>query len=217
MFVPVIYRLLVTIVSWLALFVRSSASKDAEILTLRHEVAVLRRTTPKPKITWCDRAVLAALARILPEALRIHRIVTPGTLLSWHRQLVGAKWRQPNPPGRPSILDDVVGLILRLARENGTWGVVCIQGELRRLGHRVAASSIRRILRSYRIPPPRSHDASWRTFLRAHAQTLLACDFFHVDAAMSLTRLYVFFVIELKTRRAHLLGITPYPTATWVT
>jgi hypothetical protein len=211
--VSLVYRLLTTVLAWLVLLARSSASKDAEILALRQEVAVLRRTSPRPKTTWTDRAVLAALARILPKALRAHRIVTPGTLLRWHRRLIAAKWRQPKPPGRPPIPDELVTLILRLARENRRWGVVRIQGELRRLGHRVAASTIRKILRSHRIPPPAHHDDSWRTFLRAHGATLLATDFFHVDCAFTLMRLYVAFVIELDTRRVHLLGITEHPTA----
>ena len=211
------YRLLTTVLSWLVLLARTSASKDAEILALRHEVAILRRTNPKPKTTWPDRAILAALARILPRALRAHRIVTPGTLLRWHRALVAAKWRQPKPPGRPPIPDELVALILRLARENRRWGVVRIQGELRRLGHRVAASTIRKILRSHRIPPPAQRDEAWRTFLRAHATTLLATDFFHIDCAVTLKRLYVAFVIELRTRRVRLPGITEHPTAGWIT
>jgi transposase InsO family protein len=215
--VSLTYRLLVTVLSWLVLFARSSASKDAEILALRHEVAILRRGNSKPKVTWPERAVLAALARCLPKTLRGHRIVTPGTLLRWHKRMVAGRWRQPRPPGRPPIPDELVALILRLARENRRWGVVRIQGELRRLGHRIAASTIRKILRSHRIPPPASRDDSWRTFLRSHAKTLLATDFFHVDCAVSLTRLYVFFVIELDARRAHLLGITEYPTAAWAT
>ena len=213
MCVSLVYRLLITVLSWLALLARSQASKDAEILALRHEVAVLRRTNPRPKSTWCDRAVLAALARILPRALRAHRIVTPGTLQRWHRKLIATKWRQPKPPGRPPIPDELVAIILRLARENRRWGVVRIQGELRRLGHRVAASTIRKILRSHRIPPPAHHDETWRTFLRAHAAALPATDFFHVDCALTLTRLYVAFVIELESRRVHLLGITEHPTA----
>src|SRR5580692_1905245 len=101
MSVSLAYRLLVTALSWLALLARSSSSKDAEILALRHEVAVLRRTNPRPRMSWTDRAVLAALARIMPKALRAHRIVTPGTLLRWHRHMVTRKWTQPKAPGRP--------------------------------------------------------------------------------------------------------------------
>jgi putative transposase len=215
--VALAYRLLVTVLSWLALLARSSSAKDAEILALRHEVAVLRRTNPRPRMSWTDRAVLAALARIMPKALRARRIVTPGTLLRWHRRLVVAKWRQPRPPGRPPVPDELVALIVRLARENTRWGVVRIQGELCRLGHRVAASTIRKILRAHRIPPPSGHDGSWRVFLCAHAATLLAADFFHVDCAVTLSRLYVAFVIEHQTRRVHLLGITRHPTSQWAT
>jgi putative transposase len=213
--VSLTYRLLVTVLSWLALLARSSASKDAEILALRQEVAILRRTNPKPKTTWSDRAVLAAFARILPKALRGQRIVTPGTLLRWHRKMIAAKWRQPRSPGRPPIPDELVELIQCLARENRRWGVVRIQGELRRLGHRVAASTIRKILRAHRIPPPAQRDEAWCTFLRAHAATLLATDLFHVDCAVTLKRLYVAFVIEIGSRRVHLLGITEHPTAAW--
>jgi hypothetical protein len=161
----------------LALLAWSSASKDAELLALRQEVAILRRVNPKPKLTWPERAVLAALARILSKSLRGHRIATPGTLLRWHRKLVVAKWRQPRPAGRAPIPEELVELILRLARENRRWGVVRIQGELRRLGHRVAAFTVRKILRSHRIPPSTHRDETWRTFLRAHAATMLATDF----------------------------------------
>jgi putative transposase len=217
MSVALAYRLLVTALSWLALLARSSSAKNTEILALRHEVAVLRRANSRPRMSWTDRAILAALARIMPKALRARRIVTPGTLLRWHQRLVAAKWRQPRAPGRPPVPDDLTALILRLARENTRWGVVRIQGELRRLGHRVAASTIRKILRAHRIPPPSGHDRSWRVFLRAHAATLLAADFFHVDCALTLTRLYVAFVIEHQTRRVHLLGITRHPTGQWAT
>jgi len=184
MCVALAYRLLVTVLSWLALLARSSSSKDVEILALRHEVAVLRRAASGPRMSWADRAVLAALARVMPKALRARRVVTPGTLLRWHRRLVAAKWRQPRPPGRPPVPDELVALVVRLARENTRWGVVRIQGELRRLGLRVAASTIRKILRAHRIPPPSGHDGSWGVFLRAHAATLLAADFFHVDCAL---------------------------------
>ena len=177
MCVALAYRLLVTVLSWLALLARSSSAKDVEILVLRHEVAVLRRTNLRPRMSWTDRAVLAALTRIMPKGLRVRRIVTPGTLLRWHRRLVAAKWRQPRPPGRPPVPDELVALIVRLARENTRWGVVRIQGELRRLGHQIAASTVRKILRAHRIPPPSANDESWRVFLRAHAATLLAADF----------------------------------------
>ena len=217
MSVALAYRLLVTVLSWLALLARSSSAKDVEILALRHEVAVLRRANPRPRMSWTDRAVFAAPTRIMPKALRTRQIVTPGTLLRWHRRLAAAKWRQPRPPGRPPVPDELVALIVRLARENTQWGVVRIQGELRRLGHRVAASTIRKILRAHRIPPPSGHDQSWRIFLRAHAGTLLAADFFHVDCAVTLRRLYVAFVIEHQTRRVHLLGITGHPTGQWAT
>ena len=156
--VRLVYRFAVTVLAWLALLARSSASKNVEILVLRQEVAVLRRTNPKPRISWTDRAVLAALARILPKTLRSHRIVTPGTLLRWHRRMVTKKWTQPRTPGRPPLAEEIVALIVRLATENQSWGVVRIQGELRRLGHRVGASTIRKILRTHPIPPPGARD-----------------------------------------------------------
>jgi len=212
--VGLLYRFLVNLLSCLALLARSQASKNAEILVLRQEVTVLRRANPKPRLTWTDRAVLAALSKLLPKALRGHRIVTPGTLLRWHRRLVANKWRQPRSPGRPPISDELVQLIVA-TWENRTWGAVRIQGELRRLGHRVAAATIRKILRAHRIPPPKHRDDSRRIFLRAQADTLLATDFFHVDCAVTLTRVYVAFVIEHSTRGVHLLGVTRYPSASW--
>jgi len=190
----VIYLMFCRILAWLVLLARSSAAKDAEILVLRHEVAVLRRAAARPRLDWADRAVLAALVRILPRHLRIRRLVTPGTVLRWHHRLAARKWRQPRAPGRPPIGDGLTALIVRLATENTSWGYQRIQGELRRLGHRVAAGTIRSILRAHRLPPapPRAGDHTWRSFLRAHADTLLACDFFHADC-VTLKRFYVFF------------------------
>ncbi|EXU62032.1 integrase [Streptomyces sp. PRh5] len=163
--------------------------------------------------------MLSALARHLPSVLRRHRLVTPGTLLTWHRRLVRWKWRQTAVrPGRSPLPEETVALIQRLARENPTWGYVRIQGELRRLGHRVAAATIRRVLRRSGLPPApqRASQQTWGTFLPAQAHTLLACDFMHVETVF-LKRLYVFFVMEIKTRRVHVLGVTAHPTGAWVT
>jgi len=212
-FLSLIYRFFMTVLSWFVLLARSSASKDVEILVLWQEVAVLRRQEGRPRPTWSDRAVIAALARLLPKYLRAHRVVTPGTLLAWHRRLVAAKWRQPRPPGRPPTPPALVELIVRVARENPSWGYTRIQGELRRLGHLVGASTIRRILRAHRMSPApcRVHERDWRRFTRAHAETLLACDFFHVDLA-NLHRVYVFFVMDVRERAVYVLGVTPFPT-----
>jgi hypothetical protein len=207
-----VYLVLCRIAAWLVLLGRSSAAKDIELLVLRHEVAVLRRMNPKPRLDWADRAVFATLIRLLPAALRAHRLVTPGTVLRWHKRLAARRWRQPKAPGRPPIGQDLVELIVRLAEDNHAWGYTRIQGELRRLGHRVAAATIRKTLRRHRLPPAptRNTDHTWR--VRAHAKTLLACDFFHVGL-VDLTRVYVFFVIECQTRRVHILGVTRYPNA----
>jgi hypothetical protein len=104
------------VLGWLVLLARDDAAKDAEILVLRHEIAVLRRQAARPRPEWAGRAVLAALARLLPGNLRLHRLVTPGTLLAWHRRMARKKWTYPNTPGRPPVPAEVMALAEQMAR-----------------------------------------------------------------------------------------------------
>jgi putative transposase len=208
-----IFRQLVT---WLGLLARSSGSKNAEILVLRHEVAVLRRQVSRPRLSWADRAVFAALSRLLSQAGRLHRIVTPATVLRWHRDLVTRRWTQPRRRGGRSTASELRQLVLRLASENPTWGYRRIHGEDAGLGLQIAPSTVWSLLKRAGIDPaPRRSGPTWRQFLTAQAHSILATDFFCVDTVL-LHRLYVLFVVEHATRRVHLLGITANPTGAWV-
>jgi len=212
------YLLLARVLSWLALLARSEAAKDVEILVLRHEVPCSVDTTPRPTLTWIDRAVLSGLGRLLPAQLRRLRLVSPRTQLRWHAHLVARRCTYPQRrPGRPPASQAIRALVLRMAKENPTRGYRRIHGELVGLGHRVAASTVWNILRTAGIDPapPRS-GPTWRQFLAAQAHAIRAVDFAHIDTVF-LRRLYLLVVIEHGTRRVHLAGITAHPTAARVT
>jgi putative transposase len=197
---------------------RNELAKEVELLLLRHQLVVLSRQHARPSLRAADRAFLAALARMLPAPRRHSMIVTPQTLLRWHRELVRRKWAQPTrTPGRPPVERRVRELVLRMARENPRWGYPRIAGELLKLGVRVSPSTVRRLLLAADLKPaPRRTGPSWRDFLRRQAASMLACDFFTIET-VTLRRYYVLFFIELESRRVHLAGCTRNPTGAWVT
>ena len=211
------YRLVRLVVDLLVLRGRTDRSKDVEILVLRHQLAVLQRPITRARFEPDDRAVLAALARGLGRDRWPILLVKPDTILGWHRRLVANHWTYAHRPGRPSTALEVRRTIIRLARENPTWGYRRIHGELARLGITIAASTVWAILKAAGInPAPGRSSESWTTFLRSQAAGIVACDFFTVDTVM-LRRFYVLFVIELDRRRVHLVGITQHPTGPWTT
>jgi putative transposase len=195
----------------------SPDAKDVEIAVLRHQLAVLRRQVTRPRYTTTDQMILAAMAKLLPRDRWPVFLVTPSTLLRWHRELIRRHWTYPTRGRRRGLDPQAVDLVLRLARENPRWGYLRIVGECRKLGVRISATSVRTILRRHHLrPAPRRGGPTWSQFLRAQAAGTLACDFLTVET-IGLTRLYVFFIIELQHRRVHLVGITAHPTGAWVT
>ncbi|MET7540680.1 integrase core domain-containing protein [Streptomyces sp. NPDC005507] len=202
-----------------AAVLRTRVAKDAEVLALRHENAVLRRQIARVRYGPADRVWHAVLSRLVPrERWRQVFAVTPATLLAWHRKIIARKWTFPQHrrPGRPSTARTVKQLILRLAKENSTWGHRRIQGELARLGYPIAPSTVWEILHAAGIDPaPQRSGPTWRQFLTAQAHGILAADFLHLDCAVTLKRLYALVFIEHGTRRVHLAGVTAHPTAQW--
>jgi len=198
------------------LHVRSDDFKKLAIVLLRHELAILRRAGRQPRATWTDRLLLAAASRLLPRRRWRSFIVTPKTLLAWHRRLVTRRWTYPTRPGRPPIDRKIRALVERLARQNPRWGYQRIVGELKGLGFTVSATTVRGWLRKVGLGPVGTRGGmSWRDFVRAHRRTMLAVDFFAVDTVW-LQRLYVLFFIELGSRHVHLAGCTSHPSGQWV-
>jgi transposase len=218
MSVRLIYQMFTKLLSWMVLHTHSDTANEIEILVLRHQLAVLQRGTPRPRTNWNDRAVIAALGRLLPAHRRRGLLITPSTILRWHRHLVRRRWTIPHTrPGRPAVPAGVRTLITRLATENPTWGYRRAHGELAGLGYKIGASTVWKILREAGVEPtPRRTGPTWAQFLRVQAQAILACDLFHLDT-ITLQRLYAFFVIEHSTRRVHILGVTAHPTGAWLT
>jgi putative transposase len=212
-----LYWALRRILEFTVLLFRREEAKEVEILVLRHQLAVLRRQVTRPELGLADRALLAGLSRALPRRRWPAFFVRPETLLGWHRRLVARRWTYGGQRGRPRRRDELRALVRRLAAENPSWGYRRIAGELRPLGITAAPSTVWAILKEAGIDPaPRRTGVTWAAFLRSHAQSILACDFFTVETAL-LKRLYVLFFIELQSRRVHLSGVTANPTAAWST
>ena len=218
-----VFLLITRAAAWLRLSRRKEAWQTAEILILRHQLAVLQRRQPsRPNVTWADRALLAALLSVIPNARRqgLRLLVTPETILRWHRDIIRRRWAARSmcgKTGRPATRRNIRALVLRLARENPSWGYRRIHGELAGLGVTAAASTVREILKKAGInPAPRRTGPPWSQFLRSQAEAILACDFFTADL-LDGTQAYVLAVIEHATRRIRILGITLHPTGEWTT
>lgn len=217
MLFALVYFVLRQFFGLLSVSASSDVSKDIEILVLRHQLRVLSRQRQRRRLRRLDRVLLAAASRVIPRSSWPSFMVAPQTLLRWHRELVRRKWTfRHRRGGRPPLDEEAEQLILRLARENRTWGCVRIRGELAKLGIRVSATKIRTLLRRHGLgPAPRRSGPTWAEFLRGQAAGILACDFFAVET-IRLKTLYVLFVIELGTRRVHLCGVTANPDSPWV-
>ena len=218
MLLKIVYLLTRRVLGLAVLVSRGDLAKDAELLALRHENAVLRRNIGRVRYEPGDRVWFAALARLLPRRRWIGIFpVTPATLLAWHRKLAGSKYdtSKRRKPGRPPTVPGIARLVVRLARENPLWGHRRIHGELAKLGIAVAPSTVWEILRAAGIDPaPRRSGPTWRQFLHAQAAGILAVDFLHVDTVL-LKRMYVLVFIEHGTRRMHLGGVTAHPAGDW--
>ncbi len=216
--VTTIRHLLVGRLRWL---LATGDERDAEILALRHQVLVLQRQINRPRFTDTDRTILAILSTAFARSrlAQIMLIVQPKTVIGWHRRLVARHWTYPPTTrrGRPPTLAAIRRLAIRLAEENPTWGYRRIHGELARLGHRIAPSTVWTILRTAGIDPiPGRTGPTWAQFIRSQAKGIIATDFACVDSA-TLRRFHVLFFIEIGTRRVHLGGITTNPTGPWTT
>ena len=220
MLLKIIYMLVCRLLSLVVLMFRCDSAKDAELLVLRHENAVLRRHAGRVRYESADRVWFAALARLIPRNGWPGIFpVTPATLLTWHRKLAAGKYdtSKRRKPGRPPTVPSIARIIVRLAKENPLWGYRRIHGEITKLGVTVAQSTVWEILRNAGIDPaPRRAGPTWRQFLRTQASGILAVDFFHVDTVL-LKRLYVLVFIEHGSRRMHIGGVTANPTGQWTT
>ena len=209
MLVKIVYLLMRWSFGLIALVFRGDHAKDAELLVLRHENAVLRRNAGRVRYEPADRAWFAAITRFIPRRRRAWVFpVTPATLLAWHRKLAARKYdtSKRRQPGRPATVRSIARLAVRLAKENPLWGYRRVHGELTKLGVTVAPSTVYEILRAAGIDPaPRRAGPTWRQFLHAQAAGILAVDFLHAGTVL-LTRLYVLVFIEHGTRRMHLSG-----------
>ncbi|MDQ4133553.1 MAG: integrase, partial [Actinomycetota bacterium] len=213
-----LYWLTLRLTDMLRLRRLANVDKDIEIIVLRHQLDVLRRQVGRARFEPCDRALLSLLSRLLPRRRWSAFMVTPTTVLRWHRDAVRRRWTYAHRrPGRPALEAGVAQLIVRLARENRRWGYLRIKGELAKLGVSVSATTVANVLRRHGLGPAgRRGGPTWTEFLRAQAAGILACDFFTVDT-VALRRLYVLFFMEVGTRRVWLGGVTANPTSAWVT